>query len=596
MDNLLLKKGLFCRFLLSFGVVVFLPIAIIGGISYLRSVSRLEQQNEEYLQLIVKDVGSQMDTLIRDYDSVSLYAISQDALLNILKLEKFDYYQKFLAYEWIEKNYLHGIFLRKPYIQGFRIIGNNGFEYSTEDPEISVDAGYYKGKIPLDGTVVVLVNEPGQSDQYVITLGRSVVSYQNLSKLGYLLLFIKPVEFKNIWSQMDLKGSDMWVIGPEGRIIYHPDQTLLGKNAYDFIDPKLLQGDNGRFTSELSGKKQVLVFNTSNYTGWKTVLATPLASFKEPVVDMRNAIMITSLFTFPLSIIIGYLFIFSIIRQIHRIQSTMKEVGKGNFKKIAGKLPDNEIGDLMLTYNQMVQKISDLIEQVYMVELKLQQEALAQQKLELQALQTQINPHFLYNTLGAINAYSLTGEREPIQKMITALSTMFRYAVQNPLEPVRVEDEMTHVENYLLIQSYRQSKMPKIEWDVSSYLKYPMVRLTFQPLIENIFNHAFPDGIKDYHWIRINAKEQGGLFIIEVSDNGVGPGWDVPEDGFALDLLNDNDKAGIGLSNVHRRIQLVYGNEYGLRVSGKKNFGLTIRIIMPLLNLSSEKPLAWEAT
>lgn len=585
------QRGLFKLFALTFCIVIFLPIIIIGSLSYLRSSDYLKIQTEEYLGQIVLNVSNQMDTIIRDYDWLSLRIISSREVRQITTAESYTDYDSYLFQNWASNSFINDIFMQKSYIRWFSIYGSNGYVYTTDSGKNHKEIENLQQALPTNGSIKLFVirgaagdSSAINSNQFFVFLGRSLVYNANKTS-GTFFMEIGTQQFGSIWKQVDLKGGQIWITDQNGQFIYHPESKYLGRNVGETMDMLSLNQDSGAFTCKINGTEQFVVYRTSGYTGWKTITAVPLKELNKPVNNLRNAILLSALFAFPLAIFIGYVFIvFIIIKPIRKIQHVMKEVGKGNWVKIEGNLPRNEIGDLIQGYNVMVGKVSELIETVYEAELRHQKEELAQKKAELQALQTQINPHFLYNTLGAINTYALTDKKQPVKEMIDALGNMFRYAVQNPLEPVKVKDEILHVENYLLIQNYRQRNMPKIEWNLAKYAEYPMLRLTLQPLIENIFNHAFPNGIEFQHTIWIEAKEKNGSFVIEVSDNGVGPEWDIPE--FEFIANERGGKGGIGLSNVHRRLKLAYGNEYGIKISGKKGIGMTVIMLMPLPSMS----------
>lgn len=204
---------------------------------------------------------------------------------------------------------------------------------------------------------------------------------------------------------------------------------------------------------------------------------------------------------------------------------------------------------------------------------------LSTRQAEFLALQNQINPHFLYNTLGAINTYAIEADQKEIEQMVSALSKMLRYAVQNPLEPVKIADEAEHVENYLTIMRYRHGRMPRIIWDVKSCLSEPILRLTVQPLIENVFQHAFEDGISEEHFIRIRARREKDV-LLEVEDNGIGIEGLEGERQYRLEEVT-NITFGIGMSNVNKRIQLIYGEEYGITVFRNQSGGTTVRLVLP---------------
>ena len=239
----------------------------------------------------------------------------------------------------------------------------------------------------------------------------------------------------------------------------------------------------------------------------------------------------------------------------------------------------------------MVSRLSDMIEQVYDTELhnqktqlELQDIQLERQRAEFQALQLQINPHFLYNTLETINCYAIVQESDEISDMVEAMAFMLRYSIQTNLEEITIANELNHVRHYMMILKHRIGRDFEIEVATPpELLLEKMVRLSLQPIVENIFQHAFPEGIEVWHYIRIDTRiEQDNLLVI-VEDNGAGIA-----DHKLLKLrkrleenrlVDDDDgmhvrrKGGIGIVNVHRRIQMVYGEEYGITVYSSPDQG-----------------------
>jgi two-component system sensor histidine kinase YesM len=215
----------------------------------------------------------------------------------------------------------------------------------------------------------------------------------------------------------------------------------------------------------------------------------------------------------------------------------------------------------------------------------------ADSKAEFQALQLQINPHFLYNTLETINCYAVVEDSEEITEMVEAMAYMLRYSIQTNLEEITVVNELKHVLNYMTILKHRINREFEIEVLIPpSLLLAKMVRLTLQPLVENSFQHAFPRGIEAHHTIRIDARREGEQFLVIVEDNGAG----IAPDKLAelTDKLKMNrlaevstkdvyHRGGIGLINVHRRIQMVFGEEYGIAIESKAGEGTRVIMTMP---------------
>ncbi len=269
---------------------------------------------------------------------------------------------------------------------------------------------------------------------------------------------------------------------------------------------------------------------------------------------------------------------------------------------------DDEIGGLIHSYNLMVSRLSDMIERVYDTELssqktklQLKEIELERHKAEFQALQLQINPHFLYNTLETINCYAIVQDSDEISEMVEAMAFMLRYSIQTNLEEVTLANELNHVRNYMIIQKHRIGRDFEIEVATPpALLLSRMVRLTLQPIVENIFQHAFPDGIELEHSIRIDTYEDGEELLVVVEDNGVGM-TEARRDELIRRLGKNRlaeeqaanrpgRRGGIGLVNVHRRIQMVYGDEYGLRVDSTPGQGTRIELRMPKEERARQKP------
>ena len=213
----------------------------------------------------------------------------------------------------------------------------------------------------------------------------------------------------------------------------------------------------------------------------------------------------------------------------------------------------------------------------------LQKRELEKQKVEFQALQAQINPHFLYNTLGTINSFAILKEDDEISEMTEALANMFRYSLQN-LEVVKIDDELLHVKDFLIIQEHRwQKKIPlSIEID-SELLHAEIVKLSLQPLVENAIEHGFQP-VTDESKITIRGEVKGDILFLSVEDNGIGMNH-----GRLLELrnklengqLHPNTDHGIGLLNVAKRTKLLFGNDYGIEIFSEQNKGTTIRMAVP---------------
>ena len=261
-------------------------------------------------------------------------------------------------------------------------------------------------------------------------------------------------------------------------------------------------------------------------------------------------------------------------RPIRALKNSMREVEQGNFR-VTGPIlkDDSEIGKLGRSFSMMVDKIQILME-----------EQIKEQKLkrrsELKALQSQINPHFLYNTLDSIVWMAESGRDEEVVIMTSSLARLLRQSLSNEAEFVTVEQEAQYVSSYLTIQKmrYRDQLSYEIEVDPSIRSK-KMIKMILQPLVENALYH----GIRykeEPGTIRVRGFMQGDRMILEVEDDGIG--MDEEQLAHIFDRKEPDERSnGVGVRNVQERIQLYYGKEYGLTYASEKGRGTTVRVNLP---------------
>jgi Predicted signal transduction protein with a C-terminal ATPase domain len=605
------NRKLFHQFAISFIITIFLPISIIGGISYYIGTYQIKNMVSELLEQVVVSINLQFDSLVKESDRLSLQFINTSQVQDFIESSPNDYYSKFILNEWSEKQiWINEMLSRFPIISRISIVGDNNIQYSIvndksgdsnaylfEFNETLNRSEYYKNIIKPDGSVSIIVNKLFKDEEYAgenasksdfyLTFARRIFSKVPFVSKGTLFIDINVNSLQKLWGEKDIKDGFIWIVSDDGRIVYYPDSNKIGQMADTIVNHQLLEKDSDNFTMKWNDKNYFFVYDTSANTGWKVIATIPAESVYKPIKNMSRTILYTLLIAFPLALALAYTLIRSILKPIYRLERGMKEIGEENWTEIKGEIPDNEIGMLIKNYNRMTREISNLIDKVYKTELEQkeiqldkQEAEYARQKAEFQALQTQINPHFLYNTLNAINTYALMVDENAIQEMVEALSKMLRYAVQNPLELVRLENEIEHSICFLTIQKHRCKHMPSIEWRVEDCVGFPTLRLTLQPLIENVFQHAFPEGIKPEHKIVISAFEENGLLTIIVEDNGVG--IEGIEPGDVVTLKNASIKYGIGLMNVQKRLQIAYGPENGLMIGKRKEGGTIIKMVLPV--------------
>ncbi len=417
--------------------------------------------------------------------------------------------------------------------------------------------------------------------KWVVSLSRAVELTNNGEiSSGVLLVDMNFSGIEQICKNVSLGETGyIYLVDRNGELIYHPRQQLIYSNLVKENNFKVAEYEDGNYIDELDGDKRLITVKTLGYTGWKIIGVTPINE------TFANSTQITLfiLFVIFLAIILlvfANMFISAkIANPIKALENSVKELENGSQNVDIAIGGSHEIQHLGKTIKSMVKQMHKLMgDIVYEQELKRQR--------ELDALQAQINPHFLYNTLDSI-VWMVENERynEAIT-MVTSLAGFFRIGLNKGKNIITIKDELKHAENYITIQHMRfKDKFTfKINAD-ENVLNFATIKLIIQPLIENAVYHGmeFMDGDGE---IIVNAYKKDNELYIDVIDNGMG----IPPE-FVDKLLTHESRSkgkgsGVGLKNVQERIQLYFGKEYGLSILSEPDEGTIIRIHLPCIEIS----------
>ncbi|GIP36181.1 sensor histidine kinase [Paenibacillus sp. J2TS4] len=600
----MIKGSLYRKLLFYFLIVIVVTLASVGISTYSKSSKELDTQIRRHMSQIINNAINHTDLYLKSYERSIIALLTNRDVKKFVDLpsrpESYDYYN---YRKLIKEVGLQPILIRYPEILSIYIIsfeGNAVYDYNGIPDETFTSAEIEEHLNQLleytkpDGSLSIMNSSIFPAyDRQVVRLARQIKGYSSPEYKGILAIEIKSVELSTLWNGVDL-GEDgyFFIVDKKGRIVYHPDSERILTEVTGPLKDNIFSSDEKMFTAEEDGRERMFMSRKSDYSGWNLVVSMPLDEIKKPVSSIRMTTIVVGLFTLGFASLLAYRFGLSITRPIQVLKRGMRQTEKGNWAMIPLPEQKDEITELMVRYNLMVNRLSELVEQVYEAELTNQETQMERQKAEFQSLQLQINPHFLYNTLETIVCYAAVQESEEISDIVKAMAYMLRYSIQTNLEEITVANELNHVLNYMIILRHRIEREFEIDVPVPPRLLLKkMVRLTLQPLVENVFQHAFPDGVEEYHWIRIDAEETEDHFRVIVEDNGAGI---ASEDLLELQrrlrtnrLADDEDdprkvKGGIGVLNVHRRIQMVFGEQYGLHIESEEGRGTKMIMIMPL--------------
>lgn len=364
-----------------------------------------------------------------------------------------------------------------------------------------------------------------------------------------------------------------FITDKNGNIVYHPQQQML----FSGIKTENSGQFNGKPDGILNGKDVIYTLKTTENGEWRTAAVTYTGELK---AERRTQIITSVLITFLTCalVLFAVLMVYSnivnkpvkaLIKEIRRFE---KEADGFEFK--GGTDTVTELKVISDSFRHMTVKISELMDRVRREETELR-------KTELKALQAQINPHFLYNTLDSIQWMCEQGRTEDASKMVSSLARLFRISISRGHELITIRDEMRHAESYLIIQSYRYKDQFTYSFEVDPELYDCLCnKITVQPLIENAIYHGLDRSV-DEGEIKIlvkKAPDDENDILITVSDNGIGM---TEEQCKAILKKERSDSSGIGVKNVNDRLKIYFGEKYGITVESELDVGTTVTVRIP---------------
>ncbi|GMQ60104.1 sensor histidine kinase [Vallitalea sediminicola] len=418
----------------------------------------------------------------------------------------------------------------------------------------------------------------------VLSLYKQIIGVNNANygqKLGFTKLDINTDDFFRIKNSFnDETEKNIYVIDENETVVWgskDKNLSIIGlKNNYEVVENEI-----GNKYIELAGEKKLLFYKTINKYGWKVIFLFDNNIIGKYIVETRKAIatyLIILIFVMTSLIII---FSKKFSGRIGLIIKKMEKVENGDLN-ITNKIEGNdEISILDMHFNEMVYRLEEQINNNYVQKLE-------RREAELNALQFQINPHFLYNTLESINSLAAINECYEICEISHKLGEMFRYSVnKDSSEYVSLDNEIKHIKNYIYIQRIRFKDSFEVFYNIDNYTKQlKILKFILQPIVENAIIHGFRNK-KGNSCLEISAYIENNKLYIKVIDDGNGMSKDQIQRLNSYinereDAINCGYKKSIGVKNVNKRIQLSCGNEYGLNIESKQNFGTQVIITLPI--------------
>ena len=426
-----------------------------------------------------------------------------------------------------------------------------------------------------------LFEDPDYHYRWVVSLSRYVqLTRDGATEGGVLLVDMGFAGIEQVCRNVELpNGGYLYLIDGGGELIYHPRQQLIYSGLQEENNQVAAGYRDGTHSEEFQGQRRQVTVKTVGYTGWKLVGVVPAeGGFAS---DSRQ------IFLFGLSLLLFSIFLMAFLNfrisahisdPIRRLEQSIKELEAGREDVEIEEGGCYEVQRLGHSIRSMVSTMRHLMDDI------IEQEG-QKRRSELEVLQSQINPHFLYNTLDSVIWMTEAGRYEEAIQMVTSLARLFRIALSRGKSVIPLADELEHAHHYMNIQQirYKNKFTTQINALPGTEGLYTM-KLIVQPILENAIYHGMASA-EDDGLITVTARREGEDLVIDVADNGLGMRPEV-----AASLLDEDrpeirtSGSGIGVRNVHRRIRLTFGDRYGLTIFSEPDEGTTVQIRLPALD------------
>ena len=438
-----------------------------------------------------------------------------------------------------------------------------------------------------------LFQDDAKRYHFVISLSRAVdVIDGDRPENGVLLVDLKYSYLEEMMNRMNdsNRGRYYYVCDGAGNLIYHPYYNKINKGLFRENTDIVCTSEDGVYKKMRSedGNKQTVIISTIAYTGWKMVGVVRQDARTDSLEQFRIYMVVIVIMLIMMLLLVNRIVSKKISSPILKLDASVRAYE-------AGEKPDIYIGG-SYEIRHLGNSIQSSYEEIERLMKEIMEEQNERRKSELAALQSQINPHFLYNTLESITWMIESGKNQDAVFMISELAKLFRISLSRGKTIISIKDELQHCRNYMNIQKYRYKERFETEYDISEEIySFCTVKLILQPILENAIYYGVGDMDKDEDpRIVVRGWKQEQDIYIAVSDNGIGMRHEDVEN-----ILTGNQKAikhvsGVGLINVHTRIRLMFGKKYGLIVESEPDEGTTVTIHLPAVPYTRENCEALE--
>ncbi len=580
-----LKSKLLCVYFL----LIILPLGFFTLFTYHKVSAVIQEQTFTAAKKTFEDVSLGTETAMAKLDSV-LDALSHDSLIyHMASTNPQDYP---LLQQLENTNQLSVSFVHLKNISGvdnIRLYVNNDFIYSHENRNIfsmtdAKNSNWYQ-KLTDSGQC----NMWFAPDDFADQPKQDRVLFSSMRIIYNPISVSEPLAILRVDMQSEClaKIIDATPVTENGMILLMKDENILlysGKDELHSLSPSLYSRlkeikQNEWDTVLINGKKNYVNYKSFSPSGWYMATVIPYDDIYSVSRTLRAEMIIAMFAIGVIAYLLAYAISNSFIKRIASLTKTMHDIESGNVTAQIEPIGGDEIGQLMTSFNNMMEQINTLMDEKYEYGQEIK-------NLELKALQAQINPHFLYNSLDLINCMAIQKNVPEITIMVNSLAKFYKLSLNRGKDIIPISDELTHANVYIQIQNMRFENRIQVEWDIQKEIEdYKIIKIILQPIIENAIIHGIFETGERFGILKISGWKEDGDIFITVADNGIGMNEECIRENFTPTQSGNmaETKGGYGIHNINDRIRLAYGGNYGLSCKSEPGKGTLVTIHIPAI-------------
>lgn len=579
-NNLSMPK----KFIAIFIVLFSIPVFLITLITYNNYMVSIQSQTIAYINQISTGIMTNLDNKIKDMEDTTLMPYFIPDLQRSLQIEGVNLDKEKLVdfnIMLMNKNWksINDIYIFDDYGNLFY----NANDIFSRQYDIKEKFDEYKRlAYEANGSPVVMGLQKGIDGEggtrYFITVVRCIKDVSTFKKIGIIVVDLDTTFLDPLMSNLNEKTKGNSIIIDENSVILYDSskkqQSLIFTNSQV---QDLLTQTNGNFRLKINNSDLMFIYQYLPHLKWTILVSIPTDVLFSEAVRTSRMVLIITIISLSFGSLFFVLFAYTFTKPLRSLANLMEKVQGGNLDVQFNVKYKDEVGLVATNFNSMLVRIKELVNEVTETKLR-------EKQTELNALQSQINPHFIYNTLETIRMIAVIHKIQEISDTIIILGKLLRYSINQINELATVKDELQHLENYIFLQNKRFSNKFVLKTIIpDSLLEMKTIKLIFQPIVENSILHGL-EKKREKGYITIISEQTNNHVTFTISDNGIGI---EPE---ALDEINkqiqtysiySNSTKFIGLRNVNERIKLFFGDLYGISIESVVGSGTSVIVKLP---------------